>query len=494
MTETVWIRNAAWVIAWDDAARSHAYLRDGDVVFRGADIVFVGRGWAGTADRVIDGQNRLVLPGLIDLHAHPSLEPAGKGMMEELASPALWMNRLYEFLFLMWPSGPEGAAVSLKVAVAELLKSGCTTFVDMSMAWDGWLDTLAETGIRAYAGPLFGSARWRTPSGHRVVWDWAEDDGRGAMARALAVIDEAERHPSGRLRGIVTPTTIDTCSAELLQASLRTAEERHLPIQLHAAQSMVEVQEIIRRTGRTPIDWLSSLGFLTPRTIIGHGIFLDHHPWLHWHAHTELELLARSGATIVHCPLAFAMRGVAMHDFGRYRDAGVNMTIGTDTYPHNMMEEMRWTGVLAKVARGHVAPTRAGDLFHAATADAARALGRSDLGRLAIGAKADIVLVDLAHPTMRPLRDPLKSLIYTATDRAVRDVFVDGRQVLADGEVTRFDLAQALDRLQEEQQLLFARIPSLDWAGRSIDDLAPLSLPPHPACAHKGSPNTRGEA
>ena len=310
------------------------------------------------------------------------------------------------------------------------------------------------------------------------------DDGRAGLQAALAKIGEAERHPSGRLRGIVTPTTIDTCSGDLLKASLAAADAAGLPIQIHAAQSLVEVQEIIRRTGMTPIEWLSSLGFLTPRSIVGHGIFLDHHPWLHWHQQKELKLLADAGTTVVHCPLAFAMRGVAMHDFGRYHDAGVKMAIGTDTYPHNMMEEMRWTGVLAKVARGHVAPVKAGAIFEAATVGAARALGRDDLGKLAPGAKADIVLVDVRHPAMRPLRDPLKSLIYTATDRAVRDVFVDGRQVVADGNVTMFDLDKALDRLQEEQERLFARMPSVDWAKRGIDDLAPLSLPRHPGCDH----------
>jgi cytosine/adenosine deaminase-related metal-dependent hydrolase len=149
-----------------------------------------------------------------------------------------------------------------------------------------------------------------------------------------------------------------------------------------------------------------------------------------------------------------------------------------------MMEEMRWTGVLAKVMRGHVAPASAGSIFRAATVDAARALGRDDLGKLAVGAKADIVLVDLKHPAMRPLRDPLKSLIYTATDRAVRDVFVDGRQVVKDGEVTNIDLPKALDELQEEQERLFARVPEIDWAKRTIDELAPLSLPQHPGCGH----------
>jgi hypothetical protein len=85
---------------------------------------------------------------------------------------------------------------------------------------------------------------------------------------------------------------------------------------------------------------------------------------------------------------------------------------------------------------------------------------------------------------MRPLRDPLKNLVYTATDRAVTDVFVDGRQVVANGEVTGYDLTAALDALQEEQERLFARIPEIDRAGRGIDDLAPYSLPRHPGCKH----------
>ena len=104
-------------------------------------------------------------------------------------------------------------------------------------------------------------------------------------------------------------------------------------------------------------------------------------------------------------------------------------------------------------------------------------MGRDDIGRLAVGAKADLVLVDLKHPAMRPLRDPLRSLIFTAAERAVRDVYVGGQQVVRDGRVSTLDSAGALDRLDEVRRRAEARVPERDWAGRTGEELSPLSLP-----------------
>ena len=102
----------------------------------------------------------------------------------------------------------------------------------------------------------------------------------------------------------------------------------------------------------------------------------------------------------------------------------INAALGTDGYPHDMIEEMRIAGLVSKVASGHVDLLRTEHVFETATLGAARSLGREDLGRLHSGAKADIVLIDLAHPSMRPVRDPLRSLIYSGVAAAVRDVYV----------------------------------------------------------------------
>src|SRR5690606_5285734 len=118
---------------------------------------------------------------------------------------------------------------------------------------------------------------------------------------------------------------------------------------------------------------------------------------------------------------------------------GARVGIGTDTAPHNMLEEVREAVILSRVAAGRYDDATAADAFDAATVDAAAALGRDDIGRICPGAKADIVLVNLDHPLMRPGRDPLRNLIFTAADRAVKHVYVDGIRRLEDGRVLTMD-------------------------------------------------------
>jgi cytosine/adenosine deaminase-related metal-dependent hydrolase len=474
---TTWIRNASWVIAWDAATARHRYLRDGDVVFRGNTISFVGRSYEGTSDTLVDGAGLMVMPGLVDVHAHPALEPIGKGYYEDLGSHKLYMNRLYEFYLSLLPDA-ETAAVATDEALCELLTSAVTTVVDLGLPFPGWADRLAASGMRAYLAPLFQSARWHMPSGHEVVYTWDEPAGEKGLDQALALIEDARRHPSGRLDGVLAPTTADTSSAALLQRTKREAERRKLCIQLHTAVTLVEFQEMVRRHGQSAVQWLSELGFLGPNVTLAHAIFLDHHPWLHWHTRNDLSLLARSGTSVAHLPLVAAQRGNLMHSFGGYRAAGVNVAIGTDTYPLNMLEEMRFAGLMSKVATGHVDLLRTEDIFWAATIGGAKALGRDDIGRLAPGAKADLALIDLAHPLMIPLRDPLKNLIYTATDKPVRDVYVDGRQIVANREVLTIDRAAALAGLQRGQERALAAVPKFDRLQRSAETIAPLSLAP----------------
>lgn len=473
MSQTTVIRNAAWVVAWNQAKQSHIYRRDIDVAFTGDRITAVGSvPRDGTGATEIDGRGLMVMPGMIDIHAHPFSEPMIKGLTDEVGSRKLYQSSLYEYLFL-FQADAAGVRAAMEVALTELLQSGVTTLCDLSIDHEGWLDTLGQSGLRAYAAPMFRSGRWFTTNGHEVRYEWNPAAGEKAMDEALRTIERARQHPSGRLDGVVCPSQVDTCTPELIRAAVAAARERRVAFQIHAAQSVVEFQEIMRRHGQTPIEWLHSLGALGPNAIIGHGIFLDHHDWLHWNGSHDMGLLAETGTTVAHCPTVFSRRGITLQDFGTYRDAGINLGIGTDTFPHNFVEEMRTAAIAARITRGAVDAVRTIDIFNAATIGGAKALGRDDIGRVAPGMKADLVLVDVTHPAMRPVYDPIRSMIYSAGERALRDVYVDGRQVVSQGRALAFDYADAALRLEEAQKRAIEKVPQFDWAHRPVGEIMP---------------------
>ncbi len=349
MTTTV-IHNADWVIAWDHPGRRHIYCRGIDVVFADDKIIFVGRGYTGPADRVIDGEDRLVLPGLIDIHSHPEHEPLYRGVREEHGVRNMHMTGLYERSQAFSATDDEARAASAEFSYCELLLSGVTSLVDISPAWDGWIELFAKSGIRGFVAPGYASARWRLENDFELKFDWDEARGRDGFATALQFIDRATQHPSGRLSGVVSPMQIENCTADLLGDSHDAARDRGIPFTVHIAQSVLEVQEMIRRHGKTPVQWAQDIGILSPQTILGHALFLDVHSWIRWWTRTDLALIAETGCSVAHCPTPFARYGQIMENFGDYLRAGVNMALGTDTTPHNLVEEMRKAAVLARIA------------------------------------------------------------------------------------------------------------------------------------------------
>jgi cytosine/adenosine deaminase-related metal-dependent hydrolase len=479
---TTVIRNAAWVVAWDAERGRHAYRRNIDLAFAGDRIVHLGPDYAGAGrtaagDRIIDGASRAVIPGLVNIHSHPEHEPLYRGIREEHGLPSMHMTGLYERSQALSAPDDEARAASAEAAYCELLRSGVTTLVDVSPPWSGWVELLAKSGLRGFAAPGYASARWYMKDDRELHYAWDEARGRDGFAAALRIIDTALAHPSGRLSGVVSPMQIDTCTEELLRDSRAAARDRGLPFTVHAAQSVIEVREMIRRHGQTPIQWANSLGLLGPGTILAHALYLDTHSWVRWHTRSDLAMLGDTGTAVAHCPTPFARYGHILEDFGAYLRAGVVMGLGTDCAPHNLAEEMRKAAVLARIAARDITAVTTADLFHAATVGGATALHCDDIGRLAPGMKADLVLLDLDCAQMQPARDPLRSFVYHAADRAVRDVFVDGQQIVADRRVLTLDEAGATGRLRAAQQRMEALAPTRDYRGRGADEITPLSLP-----------------
>jgi 5-methylthioadenosine/S-adenosylhomocysteine deaminase len=469
------IRNAAWIIAWDPAIGRHAYLKDADLVFEADRITFIGRLYPGAFDSEIPGHNLLVMPGLVDIHSHPSTEPFFRGIREEHGLPTMFMSGLYERGFAFRPDAP-GRLSGKTTAYCEMLLTGITSVADLSGTDQGWIDLASRSGLRVFLAPSYASARWHLENNWQLKYAWDEAAGRRGLDAALKLIDAAQADPSGRLSGIVSPAQIDTCTADLLRDSHDAAVGRNLPFTTHCSQSVNEFHEMTNRHGITPVQWAHDLGILNRNSILGHAIFIDEHSWLRWYTRRDVDILVATETSIAHCPSPFARYGQTLEDFGRYRRKGVNIGMGTDVAPHNLIEEMRLAATLARVAAEDITTTSLTDIFHAATAGGAQALGRTDIGRLEPGAKADLVLVDLKNPWMMPARDPLRSLVYTAADRAIQQVFIDGRLVVDRGRVLTLDHAAALEALTEAQARMIAAVPQYDWGKRSADQLTPLSL------------------
>jgi cytosine/adenosine deaminase-related metal-dependent hydrolase len=469
---TTLIQAADWAIAWD--GNRHVYRRGIDVAFTDDTIVHVGPSFAVPADVTVDGRGMMVMPGLVNIHAHPSHEPAYRGIREEHGVPNMYMSSLYERSQAFDVSDPALRQASLEVALCELFKSGVTTLVDISPIYDGWADIFIRSGMRGFLAPGFASARWKLTDDRSLGFDVDEARGRRAMEAALAFIDGL-KHPM--LSGMVSPMQIENCADDLLRDSFAAARERKVPFTLHVAQGVLEHLEMIRRHGATPIRHARDIGILAPGTIIGHAILPDTHSWIRWWTRDDVRSLAEAGCSVAHCPTPFARYGILMENFGDYVRAGINMGLGTDTTPHNMLEEIRKAGTFARIAARDINTVSTGMLFAAATVGGAQALMRDDLGRLAPRAKADLVLVDLKHPDMMPARDPLRSLIFHAADRAIKDVYVGGRRVVADGDVTTLDHRAAAERLGQAQQRMMAATPGRDYRGRTADEIAPLTLP-----------------
>ena len=154
------------------------------------------------------------------------------------------------------------------------------------------------------------------------------------------------------------------------------------------------------------IEWLNDIGFLGSNICLTHAIFIAGHSFTGEDAGEDLEILARTGTSVCHCPVVSARGGKAMESFGRYVRAGVNMGIGTDTFPPDIIEEMRMGAIINKIVEGDRSAGTVVDFYNAATIGGAKALGREDLGRLAAGCTADISIFDFSHLSTAPSGRP----------------------------------------------------------------------------------------
>src|SRR3954467_6024863 len=462
---------AGCIVAFQDG--EHRILRDGCVVVEDDRIAHVGATYAESVDRYVDIPDRIITPGFINTHAHLDESPIDKSVQEDVGNRQFWLTGLIEILPTeMAGLDDEGVRACIDYSLVELARTGTTTVVQMGGHEEYAADALEASGLRAYVAPMYRSGRWFTPDGKRVDYEWSSDDGRAGFEAGVGFVERLRGRADGRVQGLLAPAQVDTCSEALLRDSREASDDLEVPLSLHASQGVWEFQEMTRRHGRTPVEWLSDIGFLGPRTLLGHAVFVTGTSWVNF-AGDDLGLLASSGTAVSYNAWCFIRRGLVMESFPSYVDAGITMCLGTDTAPQSMIESLRWTAIAGKVASRRTDVSTARDVFDAATVNAADLLGRPDLGRIAPGAKADLLFWRADGFTMTPLRDPIRNLVYYAQASDLADVLVDGQPVVEDGIVIGADPETAARRVQEAGQRVWSRWPQADWDGRTLDQVAP---------------------
>jgi cytosine/adenosine deaminase-related metal-dependent hydrolase len=467
------------IIAYHEGG--HRLLRDGVLVFDDDRITFVGRTYAGAVDERLDARGQLVIPGLVNIHCHADVEAGGRLVAD------CGRRDFFHTGFLNYNAAPPGVrnlparqdpSIGGRFALVELLRSGCTTVVPIGTAAEEHVQIAGELGMRAYLSPAYKSYDYRIGERGELVYELHEEAGLRALDRAVDFIRRHQGAHGGRIQGMLFPFQVDTCTPTLLQATRKAADELGVGIEIHAGQNLLEFHEILRRHGLTPIEYLAQTGLLGRDAIVGHCIINSAHGLAGLPGGRDVQLLAASGASVAHCPLVFARRGNALESFHRFRAAGINVGLGTDTYPRDLISEMRLAALLCKVVERDFTVATSGDVFSAATLGGAAALRRDDLGRLAPGAKADIALVDLRKLRIGPYRDPIRALVQCGTGDDVTHVIVDGRTVVEGGRVVGVDEAQVLADAQREAERLWAEVPDWHWQGLTADEVSPPSFPP----------------
>jgi cytosine/adenosine deaminase-related metal-dependent hydrolase len=297
---------------------------------------------------------------------------------------------------------------------------------------------------------------------------------------AMAFIRRIDGLANGRVRGLLAPREVETCSVDLLRATRKAADELRMPIVTHAAYNVIEFYEIVREHRMTPVELLESVGLLGPDLTIGHGNLVADHGLIHYSGGRDITLMGRYGVTVSHCPVNIARRARSLDSWPAYRAAGVNLALGTDTYPRDLIMQMRMASYFGKVISHNLFAAPASEVFEAATLGGARALGRDDLGRLAPGAKADIVVIDLeTRDSLRfgPVRDPIKALVECGIGDDVVTVIVDGVVRMRDRAIPGVDLAALRREAQAAGESVWQRVQEWDPLGRTAEQISPWSFP-----------------
>jgi cytosine/adenosine deaminase-related metal-dependent hydrolase len=425
-------------------------IGDGAVAILGDRIVAIGKretiASQVDAHQTVDGRRFVVTPGLINTHVHVTGDPLIRGFIPEdldfMEVVFGWATRLHQ------AQTPDDQRLAAQLAAVEMLQSGTTCFLEAGtiLALDEVADSLRQTGIRGLI------SEW--------VMDRAfdpADDQTALTDRALRTLeDEIVRHPLRDDTLIAAwPSLVghQTNTNTTWRFAKQLADQHGLGVSAHMSPSALDAEWYLANTGRRPVEHLAKLGVLGSNVSLTHAAHLDAH---------EVALLAASGASVAHCPMAALKGGYGVTAVGLFPEmaaSGVNLTLGTDAgVSGDLMRCMSLAAGLFRDARQDNRLFPPAKILEMATLNAARTLQMSDrIGSLEMGKKADLVMHDTDRPEWRPLLNVIAQLVWSADGRGVHSVWVDGRRVVEDYRVTTVDEHRLYAEVQIAAKALIAR-------------------------------------
>ena len=424
-----------------DAPRS--IIDDGAVVVTGDTIIAVGPRAdleaKYSAHETIDAKNTLVLPGFINGHTHVPMT-----LFRGIHDDVTLNDWLYKYIFPAEAKNVNEEFVrwGTRLAAAEQIRSGVTTFADMYYFEDAVAEETKAAGMRGVLGETF--------------IDFPAPDNK-TNAAMLAYTEKFLQKWQGDplIHAAVAPHSIYTCSQKTLQDSAALARKYHAPILIHVAEMKKELDDSLKNNGMSPVQYLDKIGLLGPDLVAAHCIFVDA---------ADRKTLAQRQVGCIHNPSSNMMIASGVAPVPETRAAGVALGLGTDgpagsNNDLDLMEEIDLAAKLAKITKMDPLAINAKAVVEMATIDGARAIHMDkEIGSLEKGKKADLILISLDEPNAVPMYDVYAAIAYALKGSDVETVIIGGRVVMRDHKLLTVDEEAAIAKAREYKKTIAASL------------------------------------
>jgi 5-methylthioadenosine/S-adenosylhomocysteine deaminase len=444
-----------YVVGYNGTA--HIIYENGCVVYENELIIFVGfpnDPKCPDYDSFIDATNSLVSPGFINLHciANIDIQPIFLDTNNQIDRSKEWFN---SNSYIM---NRKDYDISARYTIASIIKGGATTFCAVTtMATKRYENSLYESealvknandlGIRGYFANNYQDISYYNLR-NKKIFKYNKSLGEKAFNKAKTFSKGIIKQNNDLINTFLFPYTTETCSNALLSDSYKVSKDLNIPIRTHFAQYKAEVENSYKNHKISPLNRLYKLNILDSNLTLTHAIYLNNNYEQDKISSIDLKYLYDSGTNICHCPVVYLRKGYGLNSFQSVVNAGVNIGIGTDTVPPDIIKEMRTTSLLSKIKDEDPTSGSATSVYNAATIGGAKALNRNDLGRLSKGCRADIVIINISNIRNGLIDDPIRSLVYYSNSQDIEKVIVNGKIILNNYKISGIDEGDLLINAQ----------------------------------------------